>query len=94
MAKLEMFVNGNFADGEEVYQSGTKNTDGSGQTADGQYDIVVFDPMRKPEAEAKLKELLKSADKPAKKVAETKATKKDPETKSSPKKRKSPSKSK
>ena len=94
MAKLEMFVNGNFADGEEVYQIGTKNKDGSGQTADGQYDIVVFDPMRKPEAEATLKELLKSADKPAKKEAETKATKKDPETKSAPKKRKSPSKSK
>ena len=94
MTKLEMFVNGNFADGEEVYQIGTKNKDGSGQTADGQYDIVVFDPMRKPEAEAKLKELLKSADKPAKKEAETKATKKDPETKSAPKKRKSPSKSK
>ena len=94
MAKLEKFVNGNFADGEEVYQIGTKNKDGSGQTADGQYDIVVFDPMRKPEAEAKLKELLKSADKPAKKEAETKATKKDPETKSAPKKRKSPSKSK
>jgi hypothetical protein len=94
MAKLEMFVNGNFADGEEVYQIGTKNKDGSGQTADGQYDIVVFDPMRKPEAEAKLKELLKSADKPAKKETEKKATKKDPETKSAPKKRKSPSKSK
>ena len=94
MAKLEMFVNGNFADGEEVYQIGTKNKDGSGQTVDGQDDIVVFDPMRKPEAEAKLKELLKSADKPAKKEAETKATKKDPETKSAPKKRKSPSKSK
>ena len=94
MAKLEMFVNGNFADGEEVYQIGTKNKDGSGQTADGQYDIVVFDPMRKPEAEAKLKELSKSADKPAKKETETKATKKDPETKSAPKKRKSPSKSK
>jgi|TARA_A100001518_G_C1215764_1_gene58606 hypothetical protein len=94
MAKLEMFVNGNFADGEEVYQIGTKNKDGSGQTADGQYDIVVFDPMRKPEAKAKLKELLKSADKPAKKEAEKKATKKDPETKSAPKKRKSPSKSK
>ena len=94
MAKLEMFVNGNFADGEEVYQIGTKNKDVSGQTADGQYDIGVFDPMRKPEAEAKLKELLKSADKPAKKEAETKATKKDPETKSAPKKRKSPSKSK
>ena len=64
MAKLEMFVNGNFADGEEVYQIGTKNKDGSGQTADGQYDIVVFDPMRKSEAEAKLKELSKDADKP------------------------------
>ena len=45
MAKLEMFVNGNFADGEEVYQIGTKNKDGIGQTADGQYDIVVFDPI-------------------------------------------------
>ena len=94
MAKLEMFVNGNFADGEEVYQIGTKNKDGSGQTADGQYDIVVFDPMRKPEPEAKLKELLKSADKPEKKEAEKKPTKKNPETKSAPRKRKAPAKSK
>ena len=94
MAKLEMFVNGNFADGEEVYQIGTKNKDGSGQTADGQYDIVVFDPMRKPEAEAKLKELLKGADEPAKKKTETKAAKKDPETKSAPRKRKAPAKAK
>mgnify|MGYP004451528831 FL=1 len=89
-----MFVNGNFSDGEEVYQIGTKNKDGSGQTADGEYDIVVYDPMRKPEAEAKLKELSKSADKPAKKEAETKAAKKDSETKSAPKKRKAPAKSK
>ena len=35
MAKLEMFVNGNFADGEEVYQIGSKNTDGTGETNDG-----------------------------------------------------------
>ena len=94
MTKLEMFVNGNFADGEEVYQIGTKNKDGSGQTADGQYDIVVFNPMLKAEAEAKLKELSKDADKPAKKKAETKATKKDPETKSASRKRKAPAKAK
>ncbi len=95
MTKLEMFVNGNFADGEEVYQIGTKNKDGSGQTADGEYDIVVFDPMRKPEAEAKLKELSKSADKPAKKEAEKKATKKSAEdSKPAPRKRKAPTKSK
>ena len=31
MTKLEMFVNGNFADGEEVYQIGTTNKDGSTQ---------------------------------------------------------------
>jgi len=95
MTKLEMFVNGNFADGEEVYQIGTKNKDGSGQTADGQYDIVVFDPMRKAEAEAKLKELSKDADKPAKKKAETKATKKSAEdSKPAPRKRKAPAKAK
>ena len=95
MAKLEMFVNGNFADGEEVYQIGTKNKDGSGQTADGNYDIVVFDPMRKPEAEAKLKELSKSADKPAKKEAEKKTAKKSSEnSKPAPRKRKAPAKSK
>ena len=50
--------------------------------------------MPKPEAEAKLKELLKGADEPAKKKTETKAAKKDPETKSAPRKRKAPAKAK
>ncbi len=49
----------------------------------------------KPEAEAKLKELSKSADKPAKKEAEKKATKKSAEdSKPAPRKRKAPAKSK
>jgi|TARA_R110002012_G_scaffold312131_2_gene522256 hypothetical protein len=94
MAKLEMFVNGNFADGEEVYQIGSKNTDGTGETNDGQYDIVVYDPMRKSEAEAKLKELSKGADKSSEKGEEKKAAKKDTETKPAPRKRKAPTKSK
>ena len=94
MAKLQIFVNGNFADGEEVYQIGSKNTDGTGETSDGQYDIVVYDPMRKPEAEARLKELSKNADKSSEKKEEKKAAKKDTETKPAAKKRKAPAKSK
>ena len=94
MAKLQIFVNGNFADGEEVYQIGTKNKDGLGGTADGEFDIVVFDPMRKAEAEARLKELSKNAYKSSEKKEEKKASKKDTETKPAAKKRKSPAKSK
>jgi len=89
MAKLEMFVNGNFADGEEVYQIGTKNAEGTGETNDGQY----YDPMRKSEAEAKLKELSKDADKSSEKKEEKKAAKKDTETKPAARKRKAPAKS-
>ncbi len=48
MAKLEIFQNGAFSTGEPVFQIGSKN-------ADGEYDIVVFDPMRESEAKAKLK---------------------------------------
>ena len=93
MAKLEMFVNGNFADGEEVYQIGTKNAEGTGETNDGQYDVVVYDPMRKSEAEARLKELSKDADKSSEKKEEKKAVKKDTETKQAARKRKAPAKS-
>ena len=94
MAKLEMFVNGNFAEGEEVYQIGSKNKDGTGETSDGQYDIVVYDPMRKAEAEARLKELSKGADKSSEKKEEKKTPKKDTASKPAAKKRKSPAKSK
>tara|TARA_R110002020_G_scaffold208061_1_gene413714 strand:- start:272 stop:622 length:351 start_codon:yes stop_codon:yes gene_type:complete len=48
MAKLEIFQNGNFSNGDPVYQIGSKN-------ADGEYDIKVFDLMSESEAKAKLK---------------------------------------
>ena len=56
MAKLEVFQNGNFASGEPVYQIGTKYPNGEiGEY--GEYDIVVFNPMTKSEADAKLAEM-------------------------------------
>ena len=48
MAKLEVFQNGNFSNGDPVYQIGTKN-------AEGGYDVQVFDLMSEAEAKAKLK---------------------------------------
>jgi|TARA_R100001082_G_C4238846_1_gene106457 hypothetical protein len=63
-SKLEMFQNGTFSTGEPVYQIGYKN-------ADGEYDIVVFDPMRESEAKAKLKSMGGSASKKDAAVAVT-----------------------
>jgi|TARA_A100000172_G_scaffold3659_1_gene2273 hypothetical protein len=63
-SKLEMFQNGTFSTGEPVYQIGSKN-------ADGEYDIVVFDPMRESEAKAKLKSMGGSASKKDEAVAVT-----------------------
>tara|TARA_Y100000114_G_scaffold80887_1_gene74589 strand:+ start:356 stop:688 length:333 start_codon:yes stop_codon:yes gene_type:complete len=48
MAKLEVFQNGNFSNGDPVYQIGTKNSEGG-------YDVQVFDLMSEAEAKAKLK---------------------------------------
>jgi len=62
MAKLEIFQNGNFSNGDPVYQIGSKN-------ADGEYDIEVFDLMSKSEASARLKELGGTAEKAAPKKA-------------------------
>jgi len=56
MAKLEVFQNGNFSSGDPVYQIGFKYKDGEyGEY--GEYDIVVFDPMTKPQAEKRLSEM-------------------------------------
>ena len=63
-SKLEMFQNGTFSTGEPVYQIVSKN-------ADGEYDIVVFDPMRESEAKAKLKSMGGSASKKDEAVAVT-----------------------
>ena len=62
MAKLEIFQNGNFSNGDPVYQIGRKN-------ADGGYDIEVFDLMSKSEASARLKKLGGTAEKAAPKKA-------------------------
>ena len=45
---MELIQNGTFATGEPVYQIAEKNSDGTHTT-------VVFDPMTKEEAEARLK---------------------------------------
>lgn len=50
MAKLEIFQNGNFNNGDPVFQIGIKN-------ADGEYDIKVFEIMTSSKAAAKLKEM-------------------------------------
>jgi hypothetical protein len=54
MSSLEIFQNGTSLHpdriGESVYQIGKK-------TADGEYDIVVFDGMSKKEAQARLAEI-------------------------------------
>tara|TARA_R110000796_G_scaffold46282_2_gene111925 strand:- start:571 stop:924 length:354 start_codon:yes stop_codon:yes gene_type:complete len=71
MAKLEVFQNGNFSSGEPVYQIGSKYKDGEyGEY--GEYDIVVFDPMTKPQAEKKLAEMQPAAAAPKKKAAKLK----------------------
>jgi len=48
--KLEVFQNGNFSNGDPVFQIGSKN-------ADGEYDVKVFDLMSESEAKAKLKSM-------------------------------------
>tara|TARA_R100000697_G_scaffold14317_1_gene20620 strand:+ start:137 stop:466 length:330 start_codon:yes stop_codon:yes gene_type:complete len=48
MAKLEVFQNGNFSNGDPVYQIGKKN-------AEGGFDVEIFDLMSETEAKAKLK---------------------------------------
>lgn len=60
MAKLEVFQNGNFSNGNPVYQIGKKD-------ADGNYDVEVFDLMSEKEANAKLKSM---SGKPSKAKAE------------------------
>ena len=52
MAKLEVFQNGNFSNGDPVYQIGTKNSEGG-------YDVEVFDLMSESEAKSKLKGMSK-----------------------------------
>jgi hypothetical protein len=58
MAKLEIFQNGNFSNGDPVYQIGSKN-------ADGEYDISVFELMTEAEAKTKLKSMGGSPEKKA-----------------------------
>ena len=50
MSKLEVFQNGNFSNGDPVFQIGSKNSDGG-------YDVAVFDLMSQKEASAKLKSM-------------------------------------
>ena len=76
MSNLEIFQNGVSLHpdtmGEPIYQIGTKN-------ADGGYDVVVFDPMGKEEAEARLAAIQPSKPEPkpvAKKGAAKKTAKK------------------
>ena len=48
--KLEVVQNGNFSNGDPVYQIGSTN-------ADGELEISVFDLMTEAEAKAKLKSM-------------------------------------
>ena len=50
MAKLEVFQNGNWNNGDPVYQIGMKNSDGT-------YETVVFVLMTESEAKRVLKEM-------------------------------------
>ena len=52
--KLEVVQNGNFSNGDPVYQIGSTN-------ADGELEISVFDLMTEAEAKAKLKSMGGSA---------------------------------
>ena len=59
---MEVFQNGNFSNGDPVYQIGTKKADGS-------YDITVYDLMSKAEAELRLESMVgikKAVKKPTK----------------------------
>lgn len=75
MAKLEVFQNGNFSSGDPAYQIGTKYKDGEyGEY--GEYDIVVFDPMTKRQAEKRLAEMQPAAKEKADSVPKKTVTKK------------------
>ena len=75
MAKLEVFQNGNFSSGDPVYQIGSKYKDGEyGEY--GEYDIVVFDPMTKRQAEKRLAEMQPAAKEKAASVPKKTVTKK------------------
>ena len=54
---MELIQNGTFTTGDPVYQIAEKNSDGT-------YTTVVFDPMTKQEAEARLKSMGGTTTKP------------------------------
>jgi len=91
MAKLEVFQNGNFSSGDPAYQIGYKYKDGEyGEY--GEYDIVVFDPMTKSQAEKRLAEMQPAAAPKKKKVEVLASVPKKPATKKKAAKLKIPSK--
>ena len=61
--KLEVVQNGNFSNGDPVYQIGSIN-------ADGELEIAVFDLMTETEAKAKLKSMGGSSSAKKKEVVE------------------------
>ena len=61
--KLEVVQNGNFSNGDPVYQIGSTN-------ADGELEIAVFDLMTETEAKAKLKSMGGSSSAKKKEVVE------------------------
>lgn len=74
MAKLEVFQNGNWNNGDPVYQIGMKNSDGT-------YETVVFDLMTKSEAERVLKEMSKDLEVVRSRTKDGTFAKDDPSTK-------------
>ena len=74
MAKLEVFQNGNWNNGDPVYQIGMKNSDGT-------YETVVFDLMTKSEAERVLKEMSKDLEVVRSRTKDGTFAKDDPNTK-------------
>ena len=74
MAKLEVFQNGNWNNGDPVYQIGMKNSDGT-------YETVVFDLMTKSEAERVLKEMSKDLEVVRSRTKDGTFDKDDPNTK-------------
>ena len=61
--KLEVVQNGNFSNGDPVYQIGSTN-------ADGELEIAVFELMTETEAKAKLKSMGGSSSAKKKEVVE------------------------
>jgi len=74
MAKLEVFQNGNWNNGDPVYQVGIKNSDGT-------YETVVFDLMTKSEAERVLKEMSNDVEVVRSRTKDGTFAKDDPNTK-------------